>query len=56
MYKATQDFKSYAHGQIKKGEAAPFKQDWLDAGLIEEGKPDPVIETKPAPKKKKEIK
>jgi hypothetical protein len=57
MYIATQDFKSYFLGDIKKGQDIEYKKTWLDSGLIEI-KPEPkaVIETKPARSKKKSTK
>lgn len=57
MYIATQDFKSYKLGEIKKGQVVEHKQAWLDAGLIET-KPEPkaAIETKPFSSKKKSTK
>lgn len=36
MYKATQNFKSYKLGKVKKGQEVPFNQTWLDEGMIEE--------------------
>ena len=54
MYIATQDFKSYFLGEIKKGQEVEHKKAWLDAGLIET-KPEPKakIETKPENRKAK---
>lgn len=56
MYIAKKDFLSYMQGPKKKGEKVEFNQAFLDGDLIEEGKEKPAIETKPAPKKKKETK
>jgi len=55
MFVARKDFKSYKHGSFKKGDEAPHKSAWIEAGLIEEAtkKPSPKMETKPEPKKKK---
>ena len=54
MYIATQNFKSYFLGEIKKGQVVEHKKAWLDAGLIET-KPEPQakIETKPENRKAK---
>ena len=54
MYIATQNFKSYFLGEIKKGQVVEHKKAWLDAGLIET-KPEPKakIETKPENRKAK---
>ena len=54
MYIATQDFKSYFLGEIKKGQVVEHKKVWEDAGLIET-KPEPKakLETKPEPRKAK---
>jgi len=57
MYIATQDFRAYMVGEVKKGEVTLYNKAWLDGGLIEEvdSKPEPKkeIETKPNKQKKK---
>ena len=58
MYVAKKEFKAYKYGAFKKGDETPYKEAWAEAGLIEEGKPEPKkeLETKPEPKKKKATK
>lgn len=46
MYIAKEKIVSAAYGTIEKGQEAPLKEAWLEAGLIEEGKPK-KLETKP---------
>ena len=54
MYIATQNFKAYMVGEVEKGQEVPFNKTWLDAGMIEESKPEPEkeIESKPHKQKK----
>ena len=57
MYIATQDFKAYILGDVKKDDELSFNKAWLDAGLIKEVqfKPEPkkTIETKPLKQQRK---
>jgi hypothetical protein len=50
MYIATQDFKAYILGNVKKDQELEFNKAWLDAGLIKE------VQFKPEPKKEIEVK
>ena len=54
MYTAKKDFKSYYYGDKKKGDKVEYNKTLLEEGFIEE-KPEiePVLETKPQPKKRK---